>query len=105
LNYSKTTLALVHIDTLPYQEVRPLPTITEEGTALVDHRSDKHTSHRHIYMAKVEGEGNENPNELLEQISGDEVTANAGDENDAECDARRLRNQKCASCKRNVVDC
>jgi hypothetical protein len=68
---------MAHLDTLPYQEGRPLPTIAEEGTALVDYSSDEHTSHRHIYMAEVEGKGNGNPNELLEQISEDEVTADA----------------------------
>jgi hypothetical protein len=39
-------------------------------------------------MVEVEGKGNGNPNELLEQISGDEHNADAGDENDAERDAR-----------------
>jgi hypothetical protein len=45
-------------------------------------------------MAEVEGEGNGNPNELLEQIFGDEATADASDENNTEHDTRKLRNQK-----------
>jgi hypothetical protein len=83
---------VAHLDTLPYQEGRPLITVAQTGTVLVDYSSDEHSSHHHVYMAEVEGEGNEDPNELLEQISGDEVTADAGDENDAERAACRLRN-------------
>jgi hypothetical protein len=36
-------------------------------------------------MAEVEGEGNEDPNELLEEISRDEVTADAGDDKHRTC--------------------
>jgi hypothetical protein len=56
-------------------------------------------------MAEVEGEGNENPNELLKQISRDEVTADGGDENDTERDAHRLRNQKRSTRRRNAAEC
>jgi hypothetical protein len=60
---------------------------------LVDYTSDEHSSHRHVYLAEVEGEGNEDPSELPEQISGDESIADAGNENNAERDAHRLRKQ------------
>jgi hypothetical protein len=89
------TRLVAHLDKLPYQEGRPLSTIAK-GTVLVDYSSDEHSSHRHVYMVEVEGEGNEHPNKLLKQIFKDEVTADIGDENDA---ARRLRNQKRATLK------
>ncbi|RLM55767.1 zinc finger CCCH domain-containing protein 43-like [Panicum miliaceum] len=75
---------VAHLDTLPYQEGKPLTTVAKTAIVLVDYSSDEHSSHRHVY--------NGDPNELLEQISRDEVTADAGDENDAERAARRLRN-------------
>jgi hypothetical protein len=78
--------------------------LKKEPTALVNYRFDEHTSyHRDIYMVEVEGEGNGNPNELLDEISEDEVTADAGNGNDAESDARRLRNQKRTTRKRNAI--
>jgi hypothetical protein len=95
---------VAHLDALPYQEGRLLSTIAEEATMLVDYSSDEHSSHHHVYMAEVEGEGNMDPNELLKQISRDEGTADAGHENDAERDARKLRNQKSATRKRNATE-
>lgn len=95
---------MAHLDTLPYQEGKPISTIPEEGTVLIDYSSDEHTSHRHVYMAEVDAEGEGNPNELLEQISGDENTANAGDENNAGHDACRLRNQKRVTRRRNTAE-
>jgi hypothetical protein len=91
-----------HLDTLPYLEGRPLPTIVGEGTALLDYSSDEHTSHRQLYMVEVEGQGDGKPNELLKQIPRDEVTTDAGDENDTERDARRLRNYKRSTRRRNT---
>jgi hypothetical protein len=96
---------VAHLDTLPYQEGRPLTTVAKIGTVLVNYSFDEHSSHRHIYMVEVEAESNEDPNELLEQISGDEVTADASNENDAEHATRRLRNQKCATGRRNAAEC
>jgi hypothetical protein len=75
---------VAHLDMLRYQEGRPLTTFGKTGTVLVDDNFDKHSSHRHVYMAEVEGKGNEDPNKLLKQISGDEVTTDSGDANDAE---------------------
>jgi hypothetical protein len=94
---------VAHLDTLPYQEGRPLSTIAE-GIVLVDYSSNEHSSHRHVYMAEVEGEGNDEPNELPKQISRDEGTIDASNENDAECDARRLRNQRHATRRINAVE-
>jgi hypothetical protein len=51
-------------------------------------------------MVEVEGEGNE----LLEQISRDKVTADAGDKNDAERAARRFRKEKRATRRRNTTE-
>jgi hypothetical protein len=77
------------LETTPH--LWPLSTIVEEGTVLVDYSSDEHSSHHHACLVEVEGEGNEDPNELPEQISGDEGTSDASDENDAERDALELR--------------
>jgi hypothetical protein len=92
---------VAHLDTLPYQEGRPLTTVAKIGILLVDYSSNKRSS---LYMAEVGGEGNEDPNELFKQISGDKVTADAGDENDADRAARRLRNQKRATRRRNAAE-
>jgi hypothetical protein len=51
------------LELLPFQEGRPLATVAEESTELVDASSDA--------------------------VSEDEATANAGDENDADREARR----------------
>lgn len=69
---------VAHLDTLPFHEGRPLASVTPGATALVDYSSDKHTSHRHVYMAEVEGNANRHPNEQLDQISKDKITANGG---------------------------
>jgi hypothetical protein len=53
---------VAHFDTLPYQEGRPLTTIVEIGTVLVDYSSNEQSSHHHVNMAEVEGKGNEDPN-------------------------------------------
>lgn len=53
-------------------------------------------------MAEIGDE--DNPNELLEQISSDEKTADVGNETSAERDARTLRNQKCATSRRRELD-
>jgi hypothetical protein len=64
---------VAHLDTLPYQEGRQLATITEE-TVLVNYSFNEHSSHHHVYMAEVEGEGNEDPNKLPKEISRDDGT-------------------------------
>jgi hypothetical protein len=94
---------VAHLDTLPYKEGSPLTTVTKIGIMLVDYSSEEHSSHRDIYMVEVEGEGNEDPNELLGKISVDVVTADAGNENDAERAARKLRNQKRATRTKNAA--
>jgi hypothetical protein len=83
---------VAHLEPLPFQEGRPLDPAAEESTELVDTGSDELTS-RQVLMAE-EGEDSENlPIINFEAISKDEITANAGDENDADREARRARNR------------
>jgi hypothetical protein len=73
---------------------------------LVDYTCDEHTLHRHIYMAEVgipANTSNENNNELLKQISEDEVTTNTGNETNAQREGSRLKNQRCAERRRNAA--
>jgi hypothetical protein len=83
---------VAHLEPLPFQEGRPLDTAVEESTELIDTGSDELAS-RQVLMAE-EGEGGEN---LLivdfEAVSEDEITANTGDENDVDREARRARNR------------
>jgi hypothetical protein len=44
---------VAHRNILPFQEGRSLSAIMEENL-LVNYSSDEHSSHRHVYMAKVE---------------------------------------------------
>lgn len=73
---------------------------------LVTYSSNEHTSHRHLYMVEVgnpSNTGNEDNNELLEQISEDEVTANIDNEIDTQRNTRRLKNQRHAKRRRNAA--
>jgi hypothetical protein len=83
---------VAHLEPLPFQEGRPLATVAEGSTELVD-KSSHELSSRQVLMAE-EGEGDE---DLLivnfEAISEDEITADAADENDADREARRARNR------------
>jgi hypothetical protein len=81
---------VVHLEPLPFQEGRPLATVSEGSTELVDSSSDKLVS-RQVLMAE-EGEG-DFPIAEFDDVSEDEVTANAGTENDADREARRARNR------------
>jgi hypothetical protein len=83
---------VAHLEPLPFQEGRPLATVAEGSTELVDASSHELSSHQ-VLMAE-EGEDNGDlPIVDFEVISEDEITANAGDENDADCEARRARNR------------
>jgi hypothetical protein len=83
---------VAHLEPLPFQEGRPLATVVEGSTELVDASSDELVSHQ-VLMAE-EGEDNGNfPIIEFDAVSEDEVTANAGDENDADREARRARNR------------
>jgi hypothetical protein len=66
--------------------------MAEESTELVEASSDELIS-RQVLMGE-EGEDDDiSPNEALDIISEDEATANTGDENDTEREARRARNR------------
>jgi hypothetical protein len=83
---------VAHLEPLPFQEDRPLATVAEESTELVEASSDELIS-RQVLMAE-EGENDGiAPNDALDVISEDEATANASNENDAEREARRARNR------------
>jgi hypothetical protein len=85
-------LLVAHLEPLPFQEGKPLTTMAEESTELVEASSDELISHQ-VLMAE-EGEDDDiSPNEALDMISEDEATTNAGDENDTEREARRARNR------------
>jgi hypothetical protein len=83
---------VAHLEPLPFQEGRPLATAAEESTELVDESSHELSS-RQVLMAE---EGEDGGNLLIDnfdEISDDEITANAGNENDADRAARRARNR------------
>jgi hypothetical protein len=83
---------VAHLEPLPFQEGRLLATAAEGSTELVDLSSHELTS-RQVLMAE-EGEVNGGfPITDFEAISEDEAIANAGEENDADCEARRARNR------------
>ena len=83
---------VAYIPDLPYQEGNQLPPIQEEGygfTEPVTDYPDEFYNDHHVYM--VDTPNGRRNNELLEDISADDHTANAGNKNDAEHDARRER--------------
>jgi hypothetical protein len=83
---------VAHLEPLPFQEGRPLATVAEGSTELVNENSHELSS-RQVLMAK-EGVGDGDlPINNFEAISEDEITANAGDENNADREARRARNR------------
>jgi hypothetical protein len=83
---------VAQLEPLPFQEGRPLATVAEESTELVDASSDELVS-RQVLMAE-EGEDDGNlPIVEFDDVSEDEVTANTGTENDADREARRARNR------------
>lgn len=79
---------VAYLENLPFQEGRLLVSIAETRTQLVEYSSNEHSSHRHVYLVEVI----EDPNKILDQISGDEHTADAGNENDTEHQAQQRRN-------------
>jgi hypothetical protein len=66
--------------------------MVEESTELVDTSSDELAS-RQVLMAEEGEDDGDLPIIEFEVVSKDEVTANAGDENDADREARRARNR------------
>jgi hypothetical protein len=74
---------LAHLEPLPFQEGRPLATVPEESTELVDSSSDELIS-RQVLMAEEGEDDGDLPIIKFDAISEDEATANAGDENDTD---------------------
>jgi hypothetical protein len=97
LKYEDRTVA--HLGSLPYQEGKPLATIEEESTEVVDASSDELMA-RQVLMAE---EGDEAALDLDVVISGDEDTANVGDEDDVAREARRARN-RARNARRRMVN-
>jgi hypothetical protein len=77
---------VAHLEPLPFQEGRPLATVAEESTELVEARSDELIS-RQVLMAEEDEDDGISPIDALDMISEDEATTNAGDENDTELEA------------------
>jgi hypothetical protein len=83
---------VAHLEHLPFQEGRPLATVAEGSTELVDESSHELSS-RQVLMAE-EGEDNGDlPIVNFEAVFEDKITANAGDKNNADREARRARNR------------
>jgi hypothetical protein len=92
---------VTHLEPLPFQEGRPLATVVEESTELVDTGSDELAS-RQVLMAEEGEDDGGLPLVGFEAISEDEITANAGDKNDADREARRARNRACTIRRRKA---
>jgi hypothetical protein len=92
---------VAHLEPLPFQEGKPLATMAEESTDLVEVSSDELIS-RQVLMAEEGEDDGISPNDALDMISEDEATANTGDENDTEREARRARNRARAVRRRSV---
>jgi hypothetical protein len=83
---------VAHLEPLPFQEGRPLATVAEGSTELVDAGS-RELSSRQVLMAEEGEDDRDLPIVNSEAISEDEITANAGDENDTDRELRRARNR------------
>jgi hypothetical protein len=83
---------VAHIEPLPFQQGRPLATVAEESTELVDASSDELVS-RQVLMAEEGEDDGDFPIIEFDAVSEDEVIANAGDKNDTDREARRARNR------------
>jgi hypothetical protein len=92
---------VAHLEPLPFQEGRPLATVVEESTELVDESSEELIS-RHVLMAEEGEDDGDLPIDEFDAVSEDEATANAGDEDDADREARRTRNRARAARRRRV---
>jgi hypothetical protein len=83
---------VAHLELLPFLEGRLLATVAEGSTELVDTSSDELVSCQ-VLMAEEGEDGGDFPIAEFDDVSEDEVTANAGAENDADREARRARNR------------
>jgi hypothetical protein len=97
---------------LPLQEGKPLSPISEEGEGSIEllkysHTADNLLDHQ-VYMASLRNAddnelGPKYDDELLADVSADERTADAPqDENEEHRRIRRLKNAKRAQCRQNV---
>jgi hypothetical protein len=73
---------VAHLEPLPFQEGRPLATVVEESTELVDESSEELIS-RQVLMAEEGEDDGDLPIDEFDAVSKDEATANTGDEDDA----------------------
>jgi hypothetical protein len=92
---------VAHLEPLPFQEGRPLATVAEKSTKLVDASSDELISRQVLMAEKGENDG-DLPIIDFDMASEDEATANAGDENAADHEVRRTTNRACAARRRRV---
>jgi hypothetical protein len=92
---------VAHLELLPFQEGRLLATVVEESTELVDESSEELISHQ-VLMAEEGDDDGDLPIDELDAVSEDEAIANAGDEDDADREARRTRNRARATRRRRV---
>jgi hypothetical protein len=92
---------VAHLELLPFQEGKPLATVAEESTELVDAGSNELIS-RQVLMAEEDEDDGNLPIVEFDAVSEDEATTNAGDENDADREARRTRNRARAARRRRV---
>jgi hypothetical protein len=92
---------VAHLEPLPFQEGRPLATVAEESTELVDVSSDELISCQ-VLMAEEGEDDGDLPIVEFDAVSEDEAIANAGDENDADREARRTWNRARAARQRRV---
>jgi hypothetical protein len=90
---------VAHLEPLPFQEGKPLATMAEESTELVEASSYKIISRQVLMVKQGENDGI-SPNVALDMISKDEATANTGDENNSKREARRVRTRSCAARRR-----
>jgi hypothetical protein len=81
-----------------------LATVAEESTELVDASSDELVSCQ-VLMAEEGEDDGDFPIVKFDAVSEDEATANAGDENDTDREARRARNRACTIRRRRVNEC
>ena len=98
---------------LPYQSGRPLSPVREEGigdTALVDYNTSHSTPDQQVYVSlhgddsALGSQADRYANERLEQISDDELSVNAPqDESPQDKDNRRRRNRRRAARRRNTT--
>jgi hypothetical protein len=95
---------VAHLEVLPFQEGRPLATMVEESTELVN-ESSKELISCQVLMAEEGEDDGDLPIDEFDAVSDDEATANADDENDADREARRARNRARAARRRRVNEC